>query len=199
MDAVLQTKRLLLRRARLSDRDAYLELRNSPYVMDCNPMAPITPEQAERQLEKDQASGRAFYLEERATGLLAGVVWLSPDSLRYQVESLSLEYFVGEAFAGQGLMTEALGAVVPYAFQTLGAPVLSARVFRENKASQRVLEKLGFTRGGCCAGRCGAQGARCTTTSPSRCCGRSGRRHNGNERGEGLWNGKRGKAASMSF
>ena len=34
MDAVLQTKRLLLRRARLSDRDAYLELRNSPYVMD---------------------------------------------------------------------------------------------------------------------------------------------------------------------
>ena len=35
-------------------------------------MAPITPEQAERQLEKDQASGRAFYLEERATGLLAG-------------------------------------------------------------------------------------------------------------------------------
>ena len=71
MDAVLQTKRLLLRRARLSDRDAYLELRNSPYVMDCNPMASITPEQAERQLEKDQASGRAFYLEERATGLLA--------------------------------------------------------------------------------------------------------------------------------
>ncbi len=86
MDAVLQTKRLLLRRARLSDRDAYLELRNSPYVMDCNPMASITPEQAERQLEKDQASGRAFYLEERATGLLAGVVWLSPDSLRYQVK-----------------------------------------------------------------------------------------------------------------
>ena len=75
-------------------------------------------------------------------------MWLSPDSLRYQVESLSLEYFVGEAFAGQGLMTEALGAVVPYAFQTLGAPVLSARVFRENKASQRVLEKLGFTREG---------------------------------------------------
>ena len=146
MDAVLQTKRLLLRRARLSDRDAYLELRNSPYVMDCNPMVPITPEQAERQLEKDQASGRAFYLEERATGLLAGVVW--PASLRYQVESLSLESFVGEAFAGQGLMTEALGAVVPYAFQTLGAPVLSARVFRENKASQRVLEKLGFTREG---------------------------------------------------
>ena len=74
MDAVLQTKRLLLRRARLSDRDAYLELRNNPYVMDCNPMASITPEQAERQLEKDQASGRAFYLEERATGLLARAV-----------------------------------------------------------------------------------------------------------------------------
>ena len=196
MDAVLQTKRLLLRRARFSDRDAYLELRNSPYVMDCNPMAPITPEQAERQLEKDQASGRAFYLEERATGLLSGVVWLSPDSLRYQVESLSLEYFVGEAFAGQGLMTEALGAVVPYAFQTLGAPVLSARVFRENKACWKSWALPGR---GCCAGRCGAQGARCTTTSPSRCCGRSGRRHNGNERGEGLWNGKRGKAASMSF
>lgn len=144
----IETERLTLALPKPGDGAALLPIRNSSYVLDCNPMAPITPEQAERQLEKDQASGRAFYLEERATGLLAGVVWLSPDSLRYQVESLSLEYFVGEAFAGRGLMTEALGAVVPYAFQTLGAPVLSARVFRENKASQRVLEKLGFTREG---------------------------------------------------
>ena len=107
---------------------------------------------------------------------------------------------MGEAFAGQGLMTEALGAVVPYAFQTLGAPVLSARVFRENKASQRVLEKLGFTREGLLrrAVRCpGGQVARRRPLLAAAAGG--GRRHNGNERGEGLWNGKRGKASSMSF
>ena len=199
MDAVLQTKRLLLRRARLSDRDAYLELRNSPYVMDCNPMAPITPEQAERQLEKDQASGRAFYLEERATGLLAGVVWLSPDSLRYQMESLSLEYFVGEAFAGQGLMTEALGPWCPTPSKRWGRRCFRPGCSGRTKPPSGCWKSWALPGRGCCAGRCGAQGARCTTTSPSRCCGRSGRRHNGNERGEGLWNGKRGKAASMSF
>ncbi len=115
------------------------------------------------------------------------------------MESLSLEYFVGEAFAGQGLMTEALGAVVPYAFQTLGAPVLSARVFRENKASQRVLEKLGFTREGLLRRAVRCPGGQVHDDVPFCRCGRSGRRHNGNERGEGLWNGKRGKAASMSF
>ena len=70
MDAVLQTKRWLLRRARLSDRDAYLELRNSPYVMDCNPMAPITPEQAMevvRVLELAKA-GTVFEKKSRETG-----------------------------------------------------------------------------------------------------------------------------------
>ena len=35
-----------------------------------------------------------------------------------------------------------------YAFFVVGAEVVSARVFLDNKGSQRVLEKLGFTRNG---------------------------------------------------
>lgn len=144
----LETSRLLLRRSRLSDGEAFLRIRNSPYVLRYNPMDPITLEKALEQLAEDRDSSRVFYLEERATKKLVGVVYLAEDSLRYGVSSVTLEYFLGEEFAGRGLMTEALGALLEYAFFVVGAEVVSARVFLDNKGSQRVLEKLGFTRNG---------------------------------------------------
>lgn len=148
MEIRLETKRLLLRPARFADKDAYREIRNSEYVMKYNAMVPITEEEAAAQLKKDMDSGRAFYLEQKSTGTLTGAVWLAGDSLRWQVPALTLEYFLGEEFAGQGLMTEALGAVLSYGFSTTEAQLISARTFAENKASQRVLEKLGFQREG---------------------------------------------------
>ena len=105
-------------------------------------------QEIQRSIAKDQEVTLRTAQGDLESSLVEAANTLDLLSENELLESLSLEYFVGEAFAGQGLMTEALGAVVPYAFQTLGAPVLSARVFRENKASQRVLEKLGFTREG---------------------------------------------------
>lgn len=148
MEGTLETKRLLLRRSRLSDGEAFLRIRNSPYVLKYNPMDPITLEKALEQLAEDRQSPGAFYLEERSTGKLVGVAYLAKDSLRYGVSALMLEYFLGEEFAGQGLMTEALAALVEYAFFVEGAELVSARVFLDNKGSQRVLEKLGFTKEG---------------------------------------------------
>lgn len=146
MEGALETVRLVLRRSRLSDGEAFLRIRNSPYVLRYNPMAAIPLEKALEQLAEDRLSSRAFYLEERATGKLVGVVYLAEDSLRQGVASLMLEYFLGEEFAGRGLMTEALETLLGYAFSVAGAELVSARVFGENRGSQRVLEKLGFTR-----------------------------------------------------
>ena len=108
MEGALETVRLVLRRSRLSDGEAFLRIRNSPYVLRYNPMEAIPLEKALEQLAEDRLSSRAFYLEERATGKLVGVVYLAEDSLRQGVASLMLEYFLGEEFAGRGLMTEAL-------------------------------------------------------------------------------------------
>lgn len=148
METRLETKRLLLRRARLADAEAYLKIRNSEYVLRYNAMEPVSPKEVLDQLAEDRESDRAFYLEERSGKRLIGGVWLAEDSLRRGISALSLEYFLGEEFAGQGLMTEALEAVVRYGFSQWEVELLSARVFRENTGSRRVLEKLGFTREG---------------------------------------------------
>lgn len=144
----LETKRLLLRRPRMSDLAPYEQIRNSEYVMRYNAMDRVKKKKVAEQLLEDSASDRVFFLEERSTGSLVGAVWLAGDDLRQGLNAVCLEYFLDERFAGQGLMTEALEALLPYAFFRLGAVVVSARVFVENRASQRMLEKLGFTREG---------------------------------------------------
>jgi RimJ/RimL family protein N-acetyltransferase len=45
---------------------------------------------------------------------------------------------------GRGLAQEAAEAVIPYAFQTIGAKALSAGHHPENTVSKKLLEKLGF-------------------------------------------------------
>lgn len=143
-----RTKRLLIRRARQGDREAYCRMRNSEYVMQYNVMEEEPPEKLWEQLARDEASDRAFYLEDLASAKLVGAVWLERDSLRYGVQSATLEYFLGREHAGQGLMTEALEAILRHAFDGLKLEVVCARVFAENKGSQRVLEKLGFVQEG---------------------------------------------------
>lgn len=69
-------------------------------------------------------------------GLIAGT-----DTERCSAE---IGYWLGRAYWGRGLMTEAVNWIVPYAFETFGFSRLFATVFAPNAASRRVLEKCGF-------------------------------------------------------
>lgn len=53
-------------------------------------------------------------------------------------------YWLAKPFWGQGLMTAAVQAVVPYGFEHLGLSRVTAHVFATNGGSARVLEKSGF-------------------------------------------------------
>jgi [ribosomal protein S5]-alanine N-acetyltransferase len=55
-------------------------------------------------------------------------------------------YWMGTAFWGQGLMTEAARLLVALAFEELAADGVSARCLQRNIGSQRVLEKSGLVR-----------------------------------------------------
>jgi ribosomal-protein-alanine N-acetyltransferase len=55
-----------------------------------------------------------------------------------------IAYWLGRGHWGRGYATEAVGAVVAYAFETLGVRMLRAGVFVDNPASLHVLVKLGF-------------------------------------------------------
>jgi RimJ/RimL family protein N-acetyltransferase len=56
-----------------------------------------------------------------------------------------LGYWIGQPYWGQGLVSEAVTAALPYAFQTMGLTQLFAGHFVENDASKRILLKHGFT------------------------------------------------------
>jgi RimJ/RimL family protein N-acetyltransferase len=55
-----------------------------------------------------------------------------------------LGYWLAVPFWGQGLMSEAVGTVVDFGFQTLGLDGIVAGFFADNPASGRILSKTGF-------------------------------------------------------
>jgi ribosomal-protein-alanine N-acetyltransferase len=59
-----------------------------------------------------------------------------------------LGYWIGHSYWGQGLATEAAGAVLEFAFRTLQLNRVQANYLPSNPASGRVLEKLGMQREG---------------------------------------------------
>jgi RimJ/RimL family protein N-acetyltransferase len=56
-----------------------------------------------------------------------------------------LGYWLGEPYWRKGIMTSAIGEMIPFAFQTYDINRIFARPFGNNTASQKLLEKSGFT------------------------------------------------------
>lgn len=61
-----------------------------------------------------------------------------------QRRSAELGYWLGEDYWGRGIVTEAVRAVVRYAFETFDLMHIFAGLFEHNVGSRRVLEKAGF-------------------------------------------------------
>jgi [ribosomal protein S5]-alanine N-acetyltransferase len=86
-------------------------------------------------------------IRRRADAALLGAVDLSQIA-RGRFQSAYLGYWIGEPFAGQGYMTEALGVVLRYAFTQLRLHRLEANVQPTNVASLALVVRLGFRREG---------------------------------------------------
>jgi RimJ/RimL family protein N-acetyltransferase len=76
---------------------------------------------------------------------MIGAVTLHPD---WPMQRAGLGYWLGVAHWGEGIMTEATGRVISYAFEDLHLHRVHADCFASNRASWRVLEKVGMTREG---------------------------------------------------
>lgn len=97
----------------------------------------------------DYAQGLAiaFFIFERQSGKLAGGITLG--NIRHGVaQSAQIGYWIGEKFAGQGLMREAVQLLCDHAFDTLRLHRIEAACIPDNLRSIRVLEKAGFRREG---------------------------------------------------
>ena len=60
-------------------------------------------------------------------------------------KNAELGYWLAEKYWGKGIITKAIKEIVAFAFSTYEIDRLFARPFGSNLASQRVLEKAGFT------------------------------------------------------
>lgn len=145
----LVTPRLRLRRSRPQDAAAISAYRSDPKVHRYQGWERTDPEGIRAEIVEmaSRAPGELggwvqLSVEERSTGRLVGDVGLS----RHDGEPgvIKVGYTVAPAFQGHGFATEAVAAMVGYAFDRLGAEVVRAYASAENVASHRVAEKVGM-------------------------------------------------------
>lgn len=102
-----------------------------------------------RRARADAAAGSAhvFFIVERQSDRITGGITLG--NIRLGVaQSAQIGYWMGERFAGRGLMREAVSRLVGYAFDDLGLHRLEAACIPGNQRSIKVLTSNGFTQEG---------------------------------------------------
>jgi ribosomal-protein-alanine N-acetyltransferase len=155
----LSSDRVVLRAPRGRDYEAWRALRRDSREF----LKPYEPRWTEADLNRQAFSTRlsrgrgeaqrgtdySFFIFERAVGAEVLVGGLTISNIRRRAaQYANLGYWMGESFAGRGLMSEAVGLVLPFFFTELGLHRLHAAFLPHNIASRRVLEKNGFTEEG---------------------------------------------------
>lgn len=151
----METPRLRLRRLVAADLADLIELDSDPEVMRYvgSPAGVTTAaETAERARGRIVESEQGLHeplgfrrIEGRGDHAFYGLGALvrMPDGADVEVA-----YRLARAAWGKGIATEAAGALVAHALGTLVLPRVVAVTYPDNRASQRVLDKLGFERRG---------------------------------------------------
>ena len=102
-----------------------------------------------RRYREDHESGSAsaYLIFDSDSGQLVGGITIG--NIRYGVaQSAQIGYWMGERYAGQGYMLDAIGAVLEHAFDAMRLHRIEAACIPGNQRSIRVLEKAGFVREG---------------------------------------------------
>jgi len=150
---------LLLRAARASDYDAWQKLRRQSHAF----LKPFEPRWGESDLTKfvfksrlkrsrqEANSGSEFcfliFKCDQDQEELVGGLTLS-NIRRRASQSATLGYWMGVDCTGQGIMSNAVAAIIPYVFNNLCLHRLQAASLPHNKPSRAVLEKNGFNEEG---------------------------------------------------
>ena len=150
---LVETERMTLRPPTHSDYRDWTALRQASEAF----LSPWEPTWARDHLTRKSFTNRVYwaqrsiangsavplFLIRRADRALLGAITL--DNIRRgPAQAGTLGYWIGEPYARQGYMREALDALVHYAFTELDLSRMEAACLAENKASRGVLERCGF-------------------------------------------------------
>ena len=145
----LETPRLILRELLETDTDAVFMIRGDIEVTRHNIGAAYTDVEQARELIRNIKWNYPDLYELRwgialkddpawVIGMCGYNYWIRKD------ERASIGYDLAQAYWGQGIMTEALRAIIRFGFDHMKLHRVEADVSADNPASMRVLEKLGF-------------------------------------------------------
>jgi ribosomal-protein-alanine N-acetyltransferase len=152
---ILVGSRVILRAPRAADYLAWKTLRKESRAF----LKPFEPRWTEADLghrvyqsrlkrgreEAKAGTDYTFFIFLRAGALETLVGGITLSNIRRRAAQFgNLGYWMGHDFAGKGYMTEAVGLVVAYAFDSLLLHRVHAAFLPHNMASRRVLEKNGF-------------------------------------------------------
>jgi len=136
-----------IRKFRRSDKVRMAEIANNPKIAanlrDAFP-SPYTLEDAQKFISicLRQEPYEVFAIE--FEGEYVGNIGLHRQDDVYR-KTAELGYFIGEPYWNKGITTRAVKLICEYGFRELDVDKIFSGVFSFNTASQRVLEKCGFT------------------------------------------------------
>ncbi len=146
----LETERLLLRRVSKDDLNEILELRGNPETMKFIPRPLVKTEEdalnhfkmIDEKIEKNEGINWAITV--RGNPKLIGIIGhyrIQPENHRCEIG-----YMILPQYKGQGIVTEAIKAVLEYGFEDMNMHSIEAVIDPDNIASERVLQKNGFVK-----------------------------------------------------
>ncbi|WP_298309728.1 GNAT family N-acetyltransferase [uncultured Aquimarina sp.] len=147
MKTLIETERLLLRRITLDDKEKLLRLYSDPDVQKYTGEPVVESiEEIEKAIQVRINDYDKYGYGRWATVLKNGMQFVGWAGLAYlpEFDEIDLGYRFLPEFWGSGIATEASQAILTYGFDTLKLKKIIAIAMKENKASIRVMEKIGM-------------------------------------------------------
>jgi [ribosomal protein S5]-alanine N-acetyltransferase len=141
----LETERCILRPFQESDLEDFYEYAKNPHIGPNAGWPPHSNKEDSRKILRDFMEGNEVWaLVYQSNNKLIGSIGLHKDQLRSADDVKMLGYVLSEDYWGMGIMPEAAGAAINYAFRQLDVSYVTVHHFANNTRSKRVIEKLGF-------------------------------------------------------
>jgi ribosomal-protein-alanine N-acetyltransferase len=145
----LETERLILRPFEETDLEDFFEYAKNPNVGPCAGWPPhSSKEDSYKILCMFMQNDEVWALEYKENHKVIGSMGLHKDPLRSAEDVKMLGYVLSEDYWGQGIIVEAIKAVLDFTFGTLNLALLSVHHYSFNQQSKRVIEKCGFVKEG---------------------------------------------------
>lgn len=149
MTQILQTRRLVLRQWQAKDRPLFADMTADVEVMKYFPST-LTPAQSDASIDRFMHSidtnGWGFWAAElHETQQFIGFIGINdnPTGLPFS-PCVDIGWRLSKDFWGQGFASEGAKAALQFAFEIAKLPEIVSMTPKQNKASERVMQKLGL-------------------------------------------------------